>query len=173
MCLGWAGLCIWAPDLAVDLFFPSDRSCNTISRECLWNSDASFHRGHSDDAFCKIVDRYIGDVLNEYEFHDRFGNDFALNEQQFEIDFVSLRVSGSEKRFLQCWPFETIRPKVWSVHTIEMAQNTDKLMMANGYLKFDRLAFDSTDTSMIYVRRDAVYPWTNTTKHHFHAKSKC
>eukprot|EP01083_Nonionella_stella_P315111 1137199_1 len=177
LCLGWAGMCIWSPDAVVDFFSGSDRSCNTISSECLWSPRSEQAFGHNDGSHCSMgTDRYIEDVLMEYVFKDRFGNDYELKEEQFEIDFVSLRIDGHEADFLRCWPFDRIAVKVFAICTVDSEMKRiqlDDVMLPNGYFKFESLSFEHSKPWLIYVQREANEPWTQDTKHHFKGKTEC
>ena len=170
----YKGLCIWSPDAAIDKFSGSDRSCNTVNHECIWNADEKFHSGHNDASFCKVVNRYAKDVLTEYGFHDRFGNEYHALKHKLDIDVVSLKIEGSEPNFIRCWDFQMYPVKVWIISTIDVyIKEVDELMMNNGYLKFEVLSFDRAQPSMIFVRRNASYPWTEKTKHNFYRNYKC
>ena len=179
ICLGWYGLCIWSPDLVVDKFSESDRSCNTINQECLWKADEKFHGGHDDSFWCKNPNRYIKDILNEYQFIDKFGNKLQLSNDDGdfkEIDFVALKIEGAEFSFLKCWPWDDIKVRVFMVGTIEVYEREiEKIMLANGYILYQILSFEQATPSMIFVKQnhDVINPWTEQSKHNFLPNYEC
>ena len=175
VCLGWIGICIWSPDLAINKFDSSDRSCNTINGECLWTADMAFTNGHNDAVHCQQPDRYINDILYEYKFFDRWGNHFQFSkDNKFKINLVSLKIEGAEADFLRCWPFHEIDVDIWIISTIVRYVNfVEDFMLSNGYAKFQSLSFERNQPSMIFIKKDEINPWTNKTRHNFLQKSKC